>query len=82
MTIDQDEKNIALIGKDIQYIQRDISEIKVSMKELAGTYVTNKAFLDFVNNDFANVKKLVYGAVGLLLMAFGLAAVNFFLSAQ
>ena len=40
MTSQQDQTKVELIGKDIGYIQKDIAEIKSSVKELAGVYAT------------------------------------------
>jgi hypothetical protein len=39
------DENNALIAKDISYIQKDISDIKTSVKELANVYAT-KGFVD------------------------------------
>ena len=36
----------ALIGNDISYIKKDIAEIKVSIKEIAGVYVSMVTFND------------------------------------
>lgn len=77
--LETDDTKIALINNNIQYIQRDLADIKVSMKELSGTYVTSKTFADFINSDFANIKRIVYGSIALILTAFGLGVVNFFL---
>lgn len=66
---DSSDTKIALIGNNIEYIQRDIQEIKTSIKEISGVYVTKQEFLDFKNSDFATVRKLVYGAVALILSA-------------
>lgn len=43
-----EEIKVELIGKDIGYIQKDIAEIKASVKELAGVYVTKVQFEDSV----------------------------------
>lgn len=45
-----EEPKTELIAKDISYIQRDISEIKSSIKELAGVYAT-KVQLDEFSKD-------------------------------
>lgn len=74
-----DETKIALINNNIQYIQRDIATINLNLKELAGQYVTKQEFNDFVKGDFATMKRILYGAVGVLLTAFALAVVNYFL---
>lgn len=34
----------ALVGNDISYIKKDIAEIKVSIKEIAGIYVSATTF--------------------------------------
>ena len=75
-----DDTRIALISKDISYIQKDVAEIKISMKELVGTYVTSAQFDEFKKTEFGNMKKIVFGAVGLILTAFALAVINFFLN--
>lgn len=41
-----DNTKIALINNNIQYIQKDVSEIKSSIKELAGVYVTREALIE------------------------------------
>ena len=41
-----DNTKIALINNNVSYIQKDISEIKASIKELAGVYVTREALID------------------------------------
>lgn len=38
--------NIAVIHTDISYIKKDITEIKLAIKELAGVYVTKQEFVD------------------------------------
>ena len=40
------DTKIALINNNISYIQKDISEIKGSIKELAGVYITKVQFDD------------------------------------
>lgn len=40
-----DPTSIAVINTNVGYIQRDLSEIKTSIKELAGVYAT-KVFVD------------------------------------
>ena len=51
----------ALMGNDIAYIKRDISDIKSTLKELSFEYVTK--------DEFAPVKNLVFGLVSLILVA-------------
>lgn len=75
-----DATSIALINNNIQYIQRDVADIKTTMKELSGTYVTTKTFNDFLLGDYANMKRIVYGAVGLILVGFFGAVINFFIA--
>lgn len=41
------------VGTDIKYIQRDIGEIKSSLKDMSGSFVTV--------DQFEPVKKIVYG---------------------
>lgn len=43
---EEDATKIALINNNIQYIQKDISEIKGSVKDLAGVYITKQEFDD------------------------------------
>lgn len=74
-----DETKIALINNNIQYIQRDISTINTSIKELTGVYVTRQEFSDFTKGDFATIKRVVYGAVGVILLGFVGALVTFFI---
>lgn len=45
MTNIEPETNVSLIAKDISYIQKDMADIKNSIKELAGVYAT-KLFVD------------------------------------
>lgn len=42
MTATVDDTRIALISKDISYIQKDIAEIKVGVKALDGVYATQE----------------------------------------
>lgn len=44
MTKPTDETKIALINNNISFIQKDLSEIKTSLKELAGVYVPTAKF--------------------------------------
>lgn len=41
-----DSTKVALINNNIAYIQKDIAEIKSSIKELAGVYVTREALIE------------------------------------
>lgn len=41
-----DQTKIALINNNIQFIQRDLADIKTSVKELAGVYITKLQFDD------------------------------------
>ena len=53
MTASSDRSNdakFASIGKDISYIQKDIAEIKTSIKELAGVYVTQHTFDNYIES--------------------------------
>lgn len=43
-----DEVKIATIGKDIEYIRKDIQDIKDSLKALPGMYLTQKEHTEFV----------------------------------
>lgn len=74
-----DDTKIALIGRDITYIVKDIAEIKAEIKAGNANALPRMEFETFKSTDFANIKRLVYGAVGLLLTVFGVAIVNFFL---
>jgi hypothetical protein len=47
MTAQSDQTKIELIGKDIEYIKRDIGLISSSMKELSGLYITTKEYNDY-----------------------------------
>lgn len=48
-----------IVEATLEFIKRDIHEIKESMKELKKTYVTQ--------DEFEPVKKIVYGLVALIL---------------
>lgn len=78
-TIVNDQTQIAVMGEKINTIQRDIQEIKGDIKSQGTAYVSRQEFETFKAGDFANIKRLVYGAVGLLATAFLLGIINFFL---
>jgi len=48
----------AVVANDIAYIKADISEIKRSVRDLSGEYITRV--------EFEPIKRIVYGVVGLL----------------
>jgi len=50
------ETTVALIAKDVEYIKKDVGDIK---ERLEKSYVTRE--------EFDPIKKLVYGIVGLVL---------------
>ena len=52
----QSEKNLAVIANDLEYIKRDIAEIKESVTH---NYVTKEEFDPY--------KKIVYALIGLIL---------------
>lgn len=79
MTATADDTRIALMAKDISYIQRDMSEIKITLKEITGVYITRAEFEEFKRTDFGNVKKIAFGTISLILTAFALGVVNFFI---
>lgn len=54
----QEDTQIALIASDVNYIKGDVQEIKSTLKS---SYVTT--------DQFEPVKKIVYGLVGLILVA-------------
>ena len=54
----KDETSLAVIANDISYIKRDIIDIK---EKLNDDYVTK--------TEFEPIKKIVYGLVGLILVA-------------
>lgn len=58
MTNDKEEITIALIKKDVEYIRKDVVDIKNAM---ASDYITRL--------EFDPIKKIVYGLVGLILTA-------------
>lgn len=64
-----DETKIAVISKDIEYIKKDVGEIKDGIKNLSGYFVSKQEFNDFVKGEFATVKKIVYGFVSMILVA-------------
>lgn len=57
-TPDQDASDIRVINNKLDYIQRDVIEIKTS---IAFNYVTKE--------QFEPIQKIVYGLVGLILVA-------------
>lgn len=73
------ETKVELMAKDITYLRDDVKEIKSDVKALAGIYMTREEFKAFVDADFANIKRIVYGTAALFLTAFALAIANFFL---
>lgn len=77
-----EETKIALINNNISYIQKDIAMINSTLKELTGVYLGRQEFMDFKNSDFATIKRLVYGAVGVILLGFIGALVSFFVNVQ
>lgn len=55
----QPETSIALIQKDIEYMKKDVAEIKTSVRELAGIYITKVQFddaLKVVNDELVDLK--------------------------
>lgn len=54
----QQSKNIEVIANDISYIRDDLTEIKSTLR---GSYVSK--------DEFEPIKKIVYGLVGLILVA-------------
>lgn len=53
------EPNFNVIANDIQYIKRDVQDIK---EQLKGGYVTK--------DEFEPIKRVVYGLVGTVLLSF------------
>lgn len=51
----------AIIANELQYIKRDIAEIKEDLRESKGGYVSQA--------EFAPIRTLVFGFVGLVLVA-------------
>jgi hypothetical protein len=58
MPKNNEKTTLALISKDIDYIKRDVAEIKT---KLEADYVTQE--------EFSPVKKIVYGLVSIILVA-------------
>lgn len=52
------ETTIALMAQDIKYIKEDVTEIKLKLEK---DYVTRE--------EFEPIKKVVYGLIGLILVA-------------
>lgn len=77
MTQPTEQTKIAVVARDIEYIRKDLGEIKQSIKDQAGIFITRQEFDDFKNTDFNNVKKIVYGGVSLVLIAVVGAILNF-----
>ena len=61
----QDEIELAMISKDIKYIQRDVVDIK---HKLESQYVTQ--------TEFEPIKKIVYGIMMLVLTTIVIAIVS------
>lgn len=74
------EVKIELIAKDISYIRDEVKEIKADVKSLTGIYITKDEFKSFIDGEFATVKRVVYGAIGIIITAFILAVANFFIN--
>ncbi len=71
---------------NIQYIQRDIMEIKQALKDQSGLYLDKKEFsnhlkadedhenririLEKSTEDYPQIKKIIYGCIGFILVAF------------
>lgn len=53
-----DSTKVALINNNIAYIQKDIAEIKSSIKELAGVYVTREALIEVAKQTEERFKNL------------------------
>lgn len=56
--IQEDVRNTALVAKDVEYLKRDVAEMKGDLK---GKFVTQ--------DQFEPIKKIVYGLVALILTA-------------
>jgi len=52
----------ALVGLNIDFIQKDIAEIKNSMKDMTNKFVTK--------DEFIPIKQVVYGLIGIILVTF------------
>jgi len=57
-TLKDNNNDISLIKRDIEYIQKDVKEIK---EKLESRYVTKE--------EFDPIKRIVYGMVGVILLA-------------
>lgn len=53
-----DTTKIAIINNNVAYIQKDIAEIKASVKELAGVYVTREALVEVAKQTEERFKAL------------------------
>lgn len=60
-----DNTKIALINNNVAYIQKDISEIKASIKELAGVYVTREALVEVAKQTEERFKNLEQAIIDL-----------------
>lgn len=59
---ESENTKIAVINNNIGFIQRDISEIKTSIKELAGVYATQTALIEVAKQTeerFKNIEQTV-----------------------
>lgn len=72
------EKNIdlALLFKDIDYIKRDIHEMKTDLKSVSGLYVTRKEF----ELEIKPLKRIVYGLISIILSSVVLAIISLVLT--
>ena len=63
------DASIAVINANIAYIQRDISEIKTTAKNIEDNNLSRQEFIEFKSGDYATTKKLVYGAISIIITA-------------
>lgn len=56
------EKSVAATAKDTEYIRKELSELRHNTDRMMNEFITRQ--------EFDPIKRLVYGAVGVILMAF------------
>lgn len=85
MAVLKEESQLAVMGERIANIQNDVAEIKTDIKAQAQAFATIKYVDDQISGlkgDISPLRRIIFGAVGLLLVAFGTAVINFFVKQQ
>jgi hypothetical protein len=64
-------KSLARLGANYDNMARDINNIAQDIKDIKGQYVTKE--------EFSSIKIIVYGMVGMIVVAFFVAVISFFI---